>query len=158
MDLYQYIHCCYCYVFTKQIVYFLQVPIILFHGTKDERRALYPRLKDTKTLFGRTVFNIVITSYQIPKIEKAFLCEFEWRYLIVDEGHAIKNIQTQLSRYIGFVYKFNISYCAVILINSTYCVLNSFFSMLFWMLLVELAASVVSYRYTNAVTVWYANE
>ena len=84
---------------------------------QDERRALYPRLKDTKTLFGRTVFNIVITSYQIPKIEKAFLCEFEWRYLIVDEGHAIKNIQTQLSRYIGFVYKFNISYCAVILIR-----------------------------------------
>lgn len=75
-----------------------QVPVILFHGTKEERRALYRRFSDSKTFFGKTVLSVVLTSYQIPKIEKPFLSLFQWRYLIVDEGHALKNIQTQLSR------------------------------------------------------------
>lgn len=51
--------------------------------------------------FSKAVFNVVLTSYQIPKIEAAFLSTFEWSYLIVDEGHALKNVNAQLSRYLN---------------------------------------------------------
>jgi ATP-dependent DNA helicase len=38
-----------------------------------------------------TLFPIVVTSYEITSIDRKFLMQYHWRWLIVDEGQRIKN-------------------------------------------------------------------
>ncbi|XP_034175461.1 lymphoid-specific helicase isoform X1 [Osmia lignaria lignaria] len=69
-----------------------KLPVIIFHGTRDER-ALLQREINQKYKFSET-FNtqpIVLTTFEIPIHEKHFLRSQHWRYIIIDEGHRIKN-------------------------------------------------------------------
>ncbi|XP_054282697.1 lymphocyte-specific helicase-like [Macrosteles quadrilineatus] len=76
-----------------------QLPVILFHGSKYERPKMYKKLR-TKVRINEkvTIAPVVLTSYQVPLKETKFMSTFNWRYIIVDEGHALKNANTQLSR------------------------------------------------------------
>jgi len=65
--------------------------VIKFHGNKDERADLRKTLKEGK-------WNVCITSYEIAIIEKTALSKFNWRYLVIDEAHRIKNENSLLSK------------------------------------------------------------
>uniref|UniRef100_A0A8C8D225 Proliferation-associated SNF2-like protein n=1 Tax=Oncorhynchus tshawytscha TaxID=74940 RepID=A0A8C8D225_ONCTS len=41
---------------------------------------------------------VVVTSFEIAMIDRKFLQRFHWKYLIVDEGHRIKNLNCRLVR------------------------------------------------------------
>ena len=72
------------------------LPVVLFHGTQQDRKAVYRKIK-TKTAVGEfRTQPIVVTTYEIPVIEQTFLRSQNWRYIIIDEGHRIKNHQCQL--------------------------------------------------------------
>ena len=75
------------------------IPTVLFHGSKPERPKLYKevRLKEM-SVRGRTtkVFPVVMTSYEMIKLEHKFFQRFSWSFLIVDEGHRLKNLNCQL--------------------------------------------------------------
>ena len=43
-------------------------------------------------------FPIVVTSYEIIMNDKKFLANYQWRYIIVDEGHRLKNMNSKLIR------------------------------------------------------------
>ena len=43
-------------------------------------------------------FPVVITSYEIVMADLKFLQQFEWKYIIVDEGHRLKNWNCKLLR------------------------------------------------------------
>lgn len=45
-----------------------------------------------------TDFDVIVTSYEIAIIEKAFLRRYGWRYLVIDEAHRIKNENSLLSK------------------------------------------------------------
>ena len=67
----------------------------LYHGSKDEREQMrHNRMKmqDQK----KYEFPIVVTSYEICMNDKKFLANYQWRYIIVDEGHRLKNMNSKL--------------------------------------------------------------
>jgi SWI/SNF-related matrix-associated actin-dependent regulator of chromatin subfamily A member 5 len=45
-------------------------------------------------------FNILITSYEVCIREKSTLKKFSWEYIIIDEAHRIKNVDSLLSQII----------------------------------------------------------
>ncbi|KAJ8014194.1 hypothetical protein DPEC_G00037720 [Dallia pectoralis] len=71
-----------------------EVSVLLYHG--PERAALRKRILKTQGPHNR--FPVVITSFEIAMIDRAFLQRFQWKYLILDEGHRIKNLNCRLVR------------------------------------------------------------
>ena len=70
-------------------------PVVLYHGDKAERAAL--RAQRLRVGEGKQLsFPIVITSFEICMIDRAHLERHEWQYLILDEGHRIKNRSCRL--------------------------------------------------------------
>ncbi|XP_033224714.1 lymphoid-specific helicase-like [Belonocnema kinseyi] len=72
------------------------LPVVLFHGTADDRRAVYRTIKHKTTVGSCRTQPIVLTTYEMPVMEKKFLRTQNWRYIVIDEGHRIKNHQCQL--------------------------------------------------------------
>ena len=72
-----------------------EINTILYHGSKDERAEM--RRKHMK-MQQQTKFEfpVVITSYEICMNDKAFLGNYKWRYIVVDEGHRLKNMNCKL--------------------------------------------------------------
>lgn len=68
---------------------------ILYHGSKDERETM--RRKGMKmSQQGQPDFPVVVTSYEICMNDRKFLANYQWRYIIVDEGHRLKNMNCKL--------------------------------------------------------------
>ncbi|KAH9622510.1 hypothetical protein KSS87_005654, partial [Heliosperma pusillum] len=69
---------------------------IIYHGDKKERGQL--RLKYMPKNIGPN-FPIVITSYEVALFDaRRFLRHYKWRYVVVDEGHRLKNANCKLLR------------------------------------------------------------
>lgn len=68
---------------------------ILYHGSKDEREQM--RRKSMKmSQQSQPEFPVVVTSYEICMNDRKFLANYQWRYIIVDEGHRLKNMNCKL--------------------------------------------------------------
>jgi len=68
---------------------------IMYHGSKDEReemRRKRMRIQDQR----KPEFPVVVTSYEICMNDKKFLASYQWKYIIVDEGHRLKNMNCRL--------------------------------------------------------------
>ncbi|CAO3643500.1 unnamed protein product [Cunninghamella blakesleeana] len=73
------------------------ISVILYHGTKDQRQHMVNRkmkLKD-QTEYS---FPIVVTSYEIIMNDRKLLQKYNWKYIVVDEGHRLKNFNCKLIR------------------------------------------------------------
>ncbi|KAL4978412.1 SNF2 family N-terminal domain-containing protein [Aspergillus desertorum] len=71
------------------------IKTVLYHGSKDERAQLrrkFINLRDQKN----ADFPVVCTSYEICMNDRKFLAQYQWRYIIVDEGHRLKNMNCRL--------------------------------------------------------------
>ncbi|RVX75954.1 hypothetical protein B0A52_00311 [Exophiala mesophila] len=68
---------------------------ILYHGSRDERDAMR-RKKMKMGDQSKFEFPVVVTSYEICMNDKKFLGNYQWRYIIVDEGHRLKNMNCKL--------------------------------------------------------------
>ncbi|KAK3440831.1 hypothetical protein EUGRSUZ_B01100 [Eucalyptus grandis] len=68
------------------------IAAILYDGRLDERKAMREELS------GEGKFNVLITHYGLIMRDKAFLKKIQWQYLIIDEGHRLKNHECSLSR------------------------------------------------------------
>uniref|UniRef100_A0A8D2JAP9 Helicase, lymphoid specific n=1 Tax=Varanus komodoensis TaxID=61221 RepID=A0A8D2JAP9_VARKO len=73
-----------------------EVPIMLYHGTQQERRVLIHKIRRREGSLN--VHPVVITSFEIVMRDRNSLQNFYWKYLIVDEGHRIKNMNCRLIR------------------------------------------------------------
>lgn len=68
---------------------------ILYHGSKPEREVM--RRKSMKMAQqGQPDFPVIVTSYEICMNDRKFLANYQWRYIIVDEGHRLKNMNCKL--------------------------------------------------------------
>ncbi|GAB1302384.1 Lymphocyte-specific helicase [Apodemus speciosus] len=73
-----------------------EIPTLLYHGTREERRKLAKNIhKRQGTL---QIHPVVITSFEIAMRDQNALQHCNWKYLIVDEGHRIKNMKCRLIR------------------------------------------------------------
>ena len=71
------------------------IPVVLYHGSKQEREGI--RRKRLRSP-GSQDFPVICTSYEICMNDRKHLAHFGWKYVIIDEGHRIKNLDCRLIR------------------------------------------------------------
>nr|XP_046257522.1 lymphoid-specific helicase isoform X2 [Scatophagus argus] len=73
-----------------------EVSVLLYHGPQAERAKLLKQIRRPQGPLS--MCPVVVTSFEISMIDRKFLQRFQWKYLIVDEGHRIKNLNCRLVR------------------------------------------------------------
>uniref|UniRef100_A0A8C4R9I4 Helicase, lymphoid specific n=1 Tax=Eptatretus burgeri TaxID=7764 RepID=A0A8C4R9I4_EPTBU len=73
-----------------------KIPVMLYHGNMEERRVM--RMKILRPEGILNICPVIITSYEIAMKDRKHLQYISWRYLILDEGHRIKNKKCRLIR------------------------------------------------------------
>ncbi|XP_008320737.2 lymphoid-specific helicase [Cynoglossus semilaevis] len=73
-----------------------EVSVLLYHGPQSERAKVLKEFRRPQGSLG--MLPVVVTSFEISMIDRKFLQRFQWKYLIVDEGHRIKNLNCRLVR------------------------------------------------------------
>ncbi|KAI9152135.1 Lymphoid-specific helicase [Paramyrothecium foliicola] len=74
------------------------IPVTMYHGTKPERDQIF-RTKMMRNLTkGRPndKFPVVCTSYEMVLRDQANLSKINWEFIIIDEGHRMKNADAKL--------------------------------------------------------------
>ncbi|THU84851.1 hypothetical protein K435DRAFT_970985 [Dendrothele bispora CBS 962.96] len=74
---------------------------VRFHGSESERKRLRTTLKNAK-------YDILVTTYEVYMREDSWFKSRRWTYVVLDEGHKIKNAGTQVSQsvqYLGAMYR-----------------------------------------------------
>lgn len=69
------------------------IPRLIYHGNPKEREAIRRR---EFVQPGSPTFPVVITSYNILINDAKFLQHIQWKFVIIDEGHRIKNSNSVL--------------------------------------------------------------
>ncbi|KAM7485573.1 hypothetical protein LguiA_001582 [Lonicera macranthoides] len=73
---------------------------ILYDGRPDERKAM------REEYLQQEKFNVVITHYDLIMRDKTYLKKIHWYYVVVDEGHRLKNHESALARTLVSGYQF----------------------------------------------------
>ncbi|XP_044153076.1 lymphoid-specific helicase [Bufo gargarizans] len=73
-----------------------EIPVLLYHGTPPERQVLAKRINKREGTLQ--VYPVVITSFEISMRDRHALQHRSWKYMILDEGHRIKNMNCRLIR------------------------------------------------------------
>nr|CAH0110344.1 unnamed protein product [Daphnia galeata] len=76
-----------------------RIPVVLYHGSQEKRNELLTELKQKfkiPGMDGTKFFPVVITSFEVVIRDRKTLARLQWRYIIVDEGHRLKNYQCRL--------------------------------------------------------------
>ncbi|KAL1203304.1 putative ATP-dependent DNA helicase CHR23 [Cardamine amara subsp. amara] len=75
------------------------IAAFLYDGPKEKRNEIRARIAE------KGKFNVLITHYDLVMRDKTFLKKIEWNYMIVDEGHRLKNHDCALARILGTGYR-----------------------------------------------------
>lgn len=77
------------------------VNAIIYHGSKKERDEI--RRKHLPRTIGPK-FPIVVTSYEVALSDaRKYLRHYNWKYLVVDEGHRLKNPKCKLLKELKYI-------------------------------------------------------
>ena len=70
---------------------------MLYHGNKTERVLLRNDMYKQTEVDGQWLtLPVVCTSYEVAMMDRRALMSLNWKYMVVDEGHRIKNSQCRL--------------------------------------------------------------
>jgi SNF2 family DNA or RNA helicase len=72
---------------------------VVYKGNPAARKSLY----QNQIAHGK--FNALLTTYEYVMKDKSSLGKLRWNYIIVDEGHRIKNHASKLTQIFGQYYK-----------------------------------------------------
>ncbi|KAJ6787711.1 hypothetical protein PWT90_08479 [Aphanocladium album] len=74
------------------------IPVIMYHGTPDQRQQIFSKKIMKHLHAGRPTdkFPVVCTSYEIILRDQASLSRINWEFIIIDEGHRMKNAEAKL--------------------------------------------------------------
>ncbi|CAH8646202.1 unnamed protein product [Heterobilharzia americana] len=70
---------------------------ILYKGSPQARRLLQTQIKASK-------INVLLTTYEYIIKDKAALSKVKWKYMIIDEGHRMKNHHCKLTQVLNTYY------------------------------------------------------
>ncbi|PIC34235.1 hypothetical protein B9Z55_013951 [Caenorhabditis nigoni] len=74
------------------------VKSVIYKGTKDARRRVEGQIR-------KVDFNVLMTTYEYVIKEKSLLGKIRWKYMIIDEGHRLKNHNSKLTNMLnGFFH------------------------------------------------------
>lgn len=82
------------YEFDKWAPSVVKIP---YKGSPGVRRTLAPQLKANR-------FNVLLTTYEYIIKDKAVLSKLRWKYMIIDEGHRMKNHHCKLTQILNTYY------------------------------------------------------
>uniref|UniRef100_A0A9J8B4X2 Helicase, lymphoid specific n=1 Tax=Cyprinus carpio carpio TaxID=630221 RepID=A0A9J8B4X2_CYPCA len=71
-----------------------KVSVLLYHGPQKERMDLVKKIRQAQGPLR--MCPVVVTSFEIAMRDRKLLQRFHWNYMIVDEGHRIKNLNCRL--------------------------------------------------------------
>ncbi|GAP90429.1 putative iswi chromatin-remodeling complex atpase isw2 protein [Rosellinia necatrix] len=75
------------------------IPFVLYHGTIEERQDIFRGImKHYNKGKPTTKFPVVCTSYEMVLRDHAALSKIDWAFIVVDEGHRMKNADAKLFR------------------------------------------------------------
>ncbi|EPE06385.1 iswi chromatin-remodeling complex atpase isw2 [Ophiostoma piceae UAMH 11346] len=76
------------------------IPVVMYHGTPQQRKELFQKQIQGNLKKGRPTeqFPVVCTSYEIILRDRADLAKINWEFIIIDEGHRMKNFDSKLFR------------------------------------------------------------
>eukprot|EP00186_Timspurckia_oligopyrenoides_P002857 CAMPEP_0182445780 /NCGR_PEP_ID=MMETSP1172-20130603/3784_1 /TAXON_ID=708627 /ORGANISM="Timspurckia oligopyrenoides, Strain CCMP3278" /LENGTH=1569 /DNA_ID=CAMNT_0024641605 /DNA_START=59 /DNA_END=4768 /DNA_ORIENTATION=- len=74
------------------------VRVVVFKGDKKVRKQLFD------DVIAKSAFNVCLITYEYVVRAKGLLRRIEWEYIIVDEGHRMKNTEARLSSVLGDQY------------------------------------------------------
>lgn len=72
--------------------------IVIYKGTPNQRRSLQHQVRSSD-------FEVLLTTYEYIIKDRSLLSRHEWAYMIIDEGHRMKNAQSKLSHTLTRYYK-----------------------------------------------------
>ncbi|CAG2107217.1 unnamed protein product [Medioppia subpectinata] len=70
---------------------------VAYKGSPNVRRIISTNLKSSK-------FNVLLTTYEYVIKDKAILAKLRWKYMIIDEGHRMKNHHCKLTQILNTHY------------------------------------------------------
>ncbi|XP_071953036.1 probable global transcription activator SNF2L2 [Antedon mediterranea] len=70
---------------------------VIYKGSPTNRRLLGQQLRTTK-------FNALLTTYEYVMKDRSMLAKIRWKYMIVDEGHRMKNHHCKLTQVLNTHY------------------------------------------------------
>ncbi|KAK3294474.1 SNF2 family N-terminal domain-containing protein [Chaetomium fimeti] len=76
------------------------IPVVMYHGTPQQRNEIF-KSKIMRHLHGgrpTEKFPVVCTSYEMVLKDRAALSKINWEFIIIDEGHRMKNFDSKLFR------------------------------------------------------------
>uniref|UniRef100_A0A1I8PUN8 ATP-dependent helicase brm n=1 Tax=Stomoxys calcitrans TaxID=35570 RepID=A0A1I8PUN8_STOCA len=73
------------------------VGVVSYKGSPHGRRLLQNQMRATK-------FNVLLTTYEYVIKDKAVLAKIHWKYMIIDEGHRMKNHHCKLTQVLNTHY------------------------------------------------------
>jgi ATP-dependent helicase STH1/SNF2 len=77
----------------------LCLPQVVYKGSPAVRRQLF------KEEIEPGLFNALFTTYEFIMKDRAILKKIDWQYIIVDEGHRMKNAQSKFAQTLGSLYQ-----------------------------------------------------
>jgi ATP-dependent DNA helicase len=78
------------------------IPVLLYHGTRQERAEKRIEFLPTSTPI-KPDFPVIVTSYEVVMADRKFLAKYNFKYLVVDEGHRLKNFDCKLIRELKYI-------------------------------------------------------
>lgn len=73
------------------------VGVVSYKGSPAARRSIQSQMKNTK-------FNVLLTTYEYVIKDKSVLAKIHWKYMIIDEGHRMKNHHCKLTQVLNTHY------------------------------------------------------
>ncbi|CAI5743591.1 unnamed protein product [Peronospora destructor] len=75
------------------------LPVVIYHGTKQERKDMRKNELNSKKK-NNADFPVVISSYEVMLADARSFTSlgFVWKYMVIDEGHRLKNMNCKLIR------------------------------------------------------------
>lgn len=70
-------------------------PVLLYHGMKAEREQMRV-MKMSASQQEQNTFPIIVTSFEIAMVDRPYLQRYDWKFMVVDEGHRLKNRNCRL--------------------------------------------------------------
>lgn len=75
-----------------------KLDVVCYKGPGPYRKQMAPKVKTVK-------FNVLLTTYEYVMKDKSLLSKIQWKYMIVDEGHRMKNQDCKLTYILNSYYK-----------------------------------------------------
>ena len=73
------------------------VIVVSYKGSPASRRLIQNQMRSTK-------FNVLLTTYEYVIKDKSVLAKLHWKYMIIDEGHRMKNHHCKLTQVLNTHY------------------------------------------------------